>query len=138
MSTVIRAKVSRNNPYFIEKYRYLELKNFCLQYSSWKKKYGLYSSLCQGTAANEIRTQKEYQDPVGNAAAEREYYYDRIIMLEHAAEATDPVIGRYILEAVTTGVSYDALNAKNAVPCCRDIYYELYRKFFWLLDKIRG
>lgn len=35
MSTVIRAKVSADNPYYISKLRYLELKNFCLQYDEW-------------------------------------------------------------------------------------------------------
>ena len=35
MSTVIRSKISVENPFHISKYRYLELKNFCLQYDEW-------------------------------------------------------------------------------------------------------
>lgn len=138
MSTVIRAQISRGNPYYIEKYRYLELKNFCLQYPLWKSRYEAFDGLCQRGADSSGRTQKEYQDPVGNAAASREFYYDRIFMLQRTADETDPVIGSYILLGVTQGVSYDALNARSPIPCCKDIYYELYRKFFWLLDKARG
>lgn len=138
MSTVIRAKLSACNPYYIEKYRYLELKNFCLQYSFWKSRYEALDSLVSGSSENETHTQKEYQDPVGRCVESREFYYDRIIMLKRAAIETDPVIGDYILTGVTQGVSYDALNARATIPCCREIYYELYRKFFWILDKLRG
>lgn len=35
MSTVIRSKVSTSNEFYISKYRYLELKNFCLQFDEW-------------------------------------------------------------------------------------------------------
>ena len=41
MSTVIRAELSKNNPYYISKHRYYELKHFCLQYNEWKKAYAL-------------------------------------------------------------------------------------------------
>jgi hypothetical protein len=26
----------------------------------------------------------------------------------------------------------------DACPCCRELYYEYYRHFFWLLSKERG
>lgn len=35
MSTVIRSKISKDNPFYISKNRYLELKNFCLQFDEW-------------------------------------------------------------------------------------------------------
>lgn len=35
MSTVIRSNISKKNEFHISKYRYLELKNFCLQYDEW-------------------------------------------------------------------------------------------------------
>lgn len=39
MGNIIRAEVSENNPYWIEKHRYYELKHFCLQYPTWKRNY---------------------------------------------------------------------------------------------------
>lgn len=36
MGTTIRAEVSKNNPYYISKNRYYELKYFCLQYKEFK------------------------------------------------------------------------------------------------------
>ena len=38
MGNIIRAEVSENNPYWIEKHRYYELKHFCLQYPTWKRR----------------------------------------------------------------------------------------------------
>lgn len=38
MGNIIRAEVSESNPYWIEKHRYYELKHFCLQYPTWKRK----------------------------------------------------------------------------------------------------
>lgn len=138
MSTVIRAKISKSNPYYLERYRYLELKNFCLQYKYWKSQYEDLDSIRQSSFDDAGKTQKEFQDPVGKSVETREYYYDRMMMLRRAADLTDPVLGNYILEGVTLGVSYEVLGAKRQIPCCRELYYELYRKFFWILDRIRG
>ena len=43
----------------------------------------------------------------------------------------------YILKGVTEGWSYDILKARSNIPCCKDVYYNLYRRFFWLLNKAR-
>ena len=59
-------------------------------------------------------------------------------MVEQAARDTDPVIGDYIFIGVTRGLSYEKIRAKYDIPCCKGTYYDLFRKFFWLLDKRRG
>ena len=38
---------------------------------------------------------------------------------------------------LTEGWSYDILKARLNIPCCKDVYYNLYRRFFWLLNKVR-
>lgn len=48
-----------------------------------------------------------------------------------------PVYDPYILRGVTEGLSYNALKMQYAIPCCREVYYNLYRRFFWLLSKER-
>lgn len=45
MGNIIRAEVSENNPYWIEKHRYYELKHFCLQYPTWKRNYVMLSDV---------------------------------------------------------------------------------------------
>ena len=29
------------------------------------------------------------------------------------------------------------LKIKMDIPCCKDVYYESYRRFFWILNKMR-
>nr|DAP52974.1 MAG TPA: hypothetical protein [Caudoviricetes sp.] len=139
MATTIRPELSEKNPYWIEKHRYYELKHFCLQYPIWQKQYSLISN----TRSNEAYSltpiaNQSFYDSTGETAVDRTYYSLRIELLEKVAKETDDVIGNYILKGVTEGWSYDILKARLNIPCCKDIYYELYRRFFWLLDKERG
>ena len=71
-------------------------------------------------------------------AEARIFYSDRMDLVKLVAEETDAVLGTYILQAVTNGISYDCLKARLDIPCCKDVYYDLYRRFFWLLNKERG
>jgi hypothetical protein len=47
----------------------------------------------------------------------------------------DPELHSYILKGVTEGVSYKWIKSKLKIPCGRDAYYDLYRRFFWLLNR---
>lgn len=138
MGTTIRPEVSEKNPYWIEKHRYYELKHFCLQYAMWKKICGSLDSLSRrpdNSAA--FAKNGTVGDPTARCAEAREYYSDRMKMVEQAAVATDAELSNYILKGVTEGWSYDILKARLDIPCCKDVYYNLYRRFFWLLNKAR-
>jgi len=136
MSTVIRSELSKKNPYWIEKHRYYELKHFCLQYPRWKKMRAALSMIGQHPTDTMIFS-NEFKDPTSRYAQKRVYYSERMEMVERAAEETDHEIGAYILEGVTKGISYDILKTNTGVPCCRETYYKLYRRFFWILSQIR-
>ena len=138
MSNTPRPETSKNKPFWIERHRYYELKHFCLQYPVWKKMRAAIDGMSSKHADLAIFCQTgDVSNPTANAAEARLFYTNRIEMLERTAKMTDPVIGDYILIGVTTGMSYDILNAREQIPCSRDIYYDLYRKFFWMLDKER-
>lgn len=139
MSTTIRPELSERSKYWIEKHRYYELKHFCLQYPLWKKAYANLSSMqsVRYDLAGPIKT-NIINKPVETCIERSMFYLDRMDMVERAAKETDDVLSGYILKAVTNGISYDCLRAKAEIPCCKDTYYDLYRRFFWLLDKERG
>lgn len=136
-----RNEVSKNNKYWIEKHRYLELKYFCLQYPIWLRAYNsLYSLSRRPTDLalfEKYEKGKGYSDPTARCAEARIYYRDRMKLVENTAIQTSESLWEYILEGVTTGASYDILKAKMDIPCGKDMYYELYHKFFWLLNKAR-
>jgi hypothetical protein len=138
MTTTLRPELSGKNKYWIERHRYYELKHFCLQYPIWKKAYAAVDGLSKRPPDSAICPKTNVvSDPTAKSAAARSFYFERMQMVEQTAMATDPDLAGYILKAVTEGVSYDHLNAQMEVPCCKDIYYELYRRFFWLLNKER-
>lgn len=139
MGTVIRPELSDRNKYWIEKHRYYELKHFCLQYPIWRKAHDALDGLSRRPADLAIFARTgQTTDPTAKCVESRIFYAQRMELVEQAAIKTDADLYPYILRAVTEGLSYDALKMQFAVPCCKDAYYDRYRRFFWLLDKERG
>ena len=123
MGTTIRPELSEKNPYWIERHRYYELKHFCLQYPIWKKAYAALDGLSRRPSDLEVFSKKgEISDPTVRCVEARSYYIERMKTVE---------------QVVTEGWSYDILKARLNIPCCKDVYYNLYRRFFWLLNKAR-
>jgi hypothetical protein len=138
MGTTIRPEISKKNKYWISKHRYYELKHFCLQYKSWRKAYTelMDYGVATSNISNEIRT-NDICDPTARLAITKMYYMDRIELVEKAAIETDQYLYKYIIQAVTEGYSFSYLKARLEIPCSRDVYYEKYRKFFWVLSQMR-
>ena len=139
MATKIRAELSTNNKYWISKHRYYELKHFCLQYPTWKKAYAALDEVCMSPTNLRIITSSTNVpgDPTAKCAIAKVYYSERINMVEKAAIEADEELCSYILKAVTEELSYDYLKTKLDMPCGKDMYYDRYRRFFWLLSKER-
>ncbi len=138
MATVIRPKISKKNKYWIDKHRHYELKHFCMQYNEWKKAYSEFDDTSMSLSMIErIPTSNMPGDPTAKRAVLKAYYDEKIKMVEQVALETDKCLYNYILKAVTEGYSYTYLKTKLDIPCGRDMYYDRYRKFFWLLSRTR-
>lgn len=138
MATVIRPVISEKNKYWIDKHRHYELKHFCLQYPEWKRAYSEFNNSSLSLSMIErIPTSNIPGDPTAKRALLKAYYSERIEMLEKVAMEADGYLHTYILRAVTEGLSYTYLKTKMGIPCGKDMYYDRYRKFFWLLSKVR-
>lgn len=139
MSTLIRPKISEKNKYYIDKHRYYELKHFCLQYNEWKKAYAdcnesvIFASHIEHNSASNIPS-----DITAKYAIKCAQYAERIKLIERAAMDADEFLYSYIIRGVTEGLSYTYLKTKLEIPCGRDMYYDRYRKFFWLLSQARN
>ena len=138
MATLIRPAISNKSKYYIDKHRYYELKHFCLQYNEWKK---AYSSCCQSvmfaSRYDKLPSDNMPGDLTAKYAIKRAQYGERIKMIEQAAREADEFLYSYILKAVTEGLSYTHLKARLNIPCGRDMYYDRYRRFFWILSEMR-
>ncbi len=130
MSTVIRPELSRSNRYHISKHRYNE----------WRE---LYLELCDNTRPSHVvwsdgDTAHVIGDIVGDLATMRADALRNMELIKRIAHETDEQLESYILDAVTNDRSYTYLQMVREIPCCRDTYYDRYRKFFYLLDSARG
>lgn len=136
MGTTVRPELSVNNKYWIEKHRYYELKHFCLQYPVWKKSCITLDGSLRSCSISVVSQESHPKgDPTVECAETRAYFAERIALVERVAKEAADELSDYILKGVTEGVSYDHLKAKLEIPCCKDKYYELYRRFFFLLSK---
>ena len=138
MATVIRAEISERNKYYINKHRHYELKHFCLQYPTWKREYAALDEPSIGSSLSEkLPTSNIPGDPTGDRAIKKVYYSERINLIERIAKEADEFLYKYILKAVTEELSFTYLKSKLEIPCGRDMYYDRYRRFFWLLSEAR-
>jgi len=139
MATVIRPEISVKNKYWIDKHRHYELKHFCLQYPMWKKLYKEAEKSCVSAAKLERESNTNTpSDITAKYAMKQLYYAERIELIEKTAKDADEYLHTYILKAVTEELSYTYLKSKMNIPCGRDMYYDRYRKFFWLLSESRN
>lgn len=138
MATVLRPELSIKNKYHIDKHRHYELKHFCLQYPTWKKAYIDLDNVGISISSERVPSGNLPGDPTAKRAIARAQLTERIEMVEQIAREADDYLWYYILKGVTENLSYTYLKSKMDIPCGKDMYYDRYRKFFWLLSKVRG
>lgn len=139
MATKIRPEVSIKNKYHIDKHRHYELKHFCLQYPKWKKAYREVDDTNISLSSIEnVNSSNIPGDPTAKRAILKAHYSEKIDLIERVAMETDRYLFDYIIKAVTEELSYTYLKVKMGIPCGRDMYYDRYRRFFWLLSKARN
>ena len=139
MATKIRPELSIKNKYYIDKHRHYELKHFCLQYPNWKRTYATIDDAEMSISSFDRMPNSNIPgDPTGKRALAKAQLVERIEMIEKVAKEADNCLHDYILKAVTEGLSYTHLKSRLDIPCGKDMYYDRYRRFFWLLNKVRG
>ena len=132
MSTVIRAKISEKSAWYLPKHRYYELKHFCLQFPEWKREYLTIDGF-SGREHTEYVKSSGIGNPTESQAFKWLYLRERMEMVEKASVLAANDLSDLMLKAVTEGISYDHINP----PCCKEVWYAMYRRFFWFLDKAR-
>jgi len=135
----MRNTIAEDNPYWIDKHRYYELRHFCMQYRTWKHFLNTLTTVHSSTPKinGEIHS-NTYGDPVAEYAAKREKYSNLMKLVEETAYETDEVLAPYIITYVTENISFVCLNARERIPCCNVTFYKYVRKYLWLLSQKRG
>lgn len=117
--------------YEISKYRYRELKNFCLQYDEKKQRLAALRGLGAVTYSNEPHG-SGISNPTASKAERAQQLARDVELIEQTAMAVDSVNYYSLLANVTaTNLPYEYLSPTYG----RRQFYENRRKFFHLLDQ---
>lgn len=109
-----------------------------MQYPLWKQSYHEFEdvliplSMIEGAPTDNLPG-----DPTAKRVMMKMFYAERIKLIEKTAIETDPYLYSYIIKGVTEAKGYTYLKTVLGLPCGKDMYYDRYRRFFWLLDKSR-
>lgn len=133
----LKPELSQRSKYWIPKHRYYELKHYCLQYPEWKK---LYLRLGIEVSAHQDLEVKSSNpgNPTEQKAIIRAECKKAMELVERTCTDASAELGNYIFEAVTTDRSYTWLRMVKNIPCGKDMYYDCYRRFFYILSQRRG
>ena len=135
-----RNELSMKNENYIPKFRFLELKYYCLQYPEWLEEYNdiqgylMSSSLFENDRVDGGEKQDEEYRKMARSCNLR-YKMDKVkhTLLYLPAKLQSP-----IFEAVTTGKGWTVIQAKYELVCTRDEYFNAYHTFFKQLDILMG
>lgn len=131
----LKPELSVSNKYWIPKHRYYELKHYCMQYKHWKE---LARRIEFKMAVFEEVRGTEPTNPTEKMAVVRADCKRAMELVENCCKEASPELKKYLLKGVTEGLPYDVLKVREGIPCSKDMYYDRYRKFFYILSQKRG
>ncbi|MCM1273208.1 MAG: hypothetical protein NC225_12250 [Clostridium sp.] len=121
--------------YNISKHRYMELYHYCMQYNEWKEELRDIEDGLRSPSKGQTTSCSSKSDKTATIAIKRAELSAKCKLIEQTAEETDKNLKDYILAAVTRGDTYNYLSTVKGMPCGRRLYYELRRRFYYLLSK---
>lgn len=144
MGTSVRTELSKNNKFYIPKWRRLELKYYCMQISDLLKQYDDCVYICKRYAEEtKVDPTNKRWSSVEEAAEMRDILSRRINPFAYAANDIARLYGEEVASMVQCGVqnnvNYDILVARTGITSCsKRKYYKAYHQFFYILDKYRN
>ena len=132
----MRKKLSKRSEYYLNYHRRYELEHFCKQYPIWKEAYNSITSI--PIRHSEYLPNKGVSDPTATAVEASIMFLTKMTLVDDAASRTDTILAPYIIENVTTGHSYEQINAKENIPCSKNSFYRTVRRFYWILDSLHS
>lgn len=122
--------------YNISKHRFRELYYFCLQYQEWLDELKYKTDDVSSIGITNMPTSHSTDSSVERLALRRVQLEEKCKILEQTAIEADPELYQYILKAVTNeGISYNYLKMIMNIPCCKNVWYDRRRKFYYLLSR---
>lgn len=136
----LKSELSEKSKYWIPKHRYYELKHYCLQYPHWEELYGRLQIKIEAHKNSEVHG-TEPGNPTERLALVRAECRKAMELVDSCCKEAckdEPVLYLFLLKSVTHGVSFVTLQTEYEIPCGKDLFYNCYRRFFYILSQHRG
>lgn len=130
----IRAELSGKNKYYLSKHAFYMVYHYAMQYPDWKQEYDSLSDSLKGADGMPGKNSMPGK-PTENTGIKRAELKTKMELVEITAQETDKDLAEYILLGVISGNSYNYLKMVHNIPCGRNQFYNLRRKFYYLLSK---
>ena len=126
---------SYNGKYKLTKEQFLSAKYFALRYNEWRLEYAsLHDTARAITYSDMPKGSLTTSSQVEENAIKCERILRKIELIEQTAIEASPELYQYLLKAVTNdGITYNTLKILNDIPCAPNTYYNIRRRFYFLL-----
>lgn len=107
-----------------------------MQYPEWKDELNYKTDNINSIDISDMPVNHNNVSGVEKLALRRLQLESKCKIIEQTAIETDPELYQYILKAVTNeGISYNYLKMIMNIPCCKNVWYDRRRKFYYLLSQ---
>lgn len=127
----------RLEKYGISKYRYGELRNFCLQYPGWldELKYKTDALKSKQIDGMPLSPNVGNSEQTSDLAIRRVELREKCELVEKVAREAGGDLYQYIIRSVCYDDPLWYLRDILGMACAKDVFYDARRYFFYLLDK---
>lgn len=122
---------AQDSPYWLPKHTYISVVHFCYGYPEYKRRYDELCQTYKGINTDGMPHGNGISDPVAQAVEQREKLSKKIEMIENTADEVGGDLASYLKRGVTDEkATYNYLHEILRMPCGRETYYLLRRKFY--------
>lgn len=127
--------LSKNNKYYLPKETFLTVIHYCKQYPEWEAELNACTDTVKAVAYDKDRVQTSLDsDATADLAIRRATISRKKDMVDKTAEEVGGMMYKWLILGVCFDTPYYQLKQRG-IPCGKDMYYNLRRKFYYEIAK---
>lgn len=127
--------LSKQNKYYLPKETFLTVIHYCKQYPEWEAELNALIDTVKAIEYDKDRVQTSFDsDATAELAMRRAEIYRKKEMIDRTAEEVGGILCKWLILGICFDTPYYRLKQRG-IPCGKDLYYKLRRKFYFEIAK---